>query len=139
MLGSASPLILVAVGQTIDSPCSVCELEQKHVVKTVTKQGAITQVACEVCETVTNLSRGVKTSMSTGSSKNAAPYDRTRTYKIGTFGTSDTVLVLSDGRLVSRGSPSEALSEQVMADVFRISAYRAEYQREAVIVPWAEI
>jgi iron complex transport system ATP-binding protein len=27
----------------------------------------------------------------------------------------------------------------VMADVFRISAYRAEFQREAVIVPWAEI
>jgi iron complex transport system ATP-binding protein len=26
-----------------------------------------------------------------------------------------------------------------MGDVFRISAYRAEYQREAVIVPWAEI
>jgi iron complex transport system ATP-binding protein len=51
----------------------------------------------------------------------------------------DTVLVLSDGRLVSQGAPTEALSEQVMADVFRISAYRAEYQREAVIVPWAEI
>ncbi len=51
----------------------------------------------------------------------------------------DTVLVLSDGRLVSQGAPAEALSEQVMADVFRISAYRAEYQREAVIVPWAEI
>jgi iron complex transport system ATP-binding protein len=51
----------------------------------------------------------------------------------------DTVLVLSDGRLVSHGNPAEALSEQVMADVFRISAYRAEYQREAVIVPWAEI
>jgi iron complex transport system ATP-binding protein len=51
----------------------------------------------------------------------------------------DTVLVLSDGRLVSQGTPSEALSEQVMAQVFRISAYRAEYQREAVIVPWAEI
>jgi iron complex transport system ATP-binding protein len=51
----------------------------------------------------------------------------------------DTVLVLSDGRLVSQGAPTEALSEQVMADVFRISTYRAEYQREAVIVPWAEI
>jgi iron complex transport system ATP-binding protein len=51
----------------------------------------------------------------------------------------DTVLVLSDGRLVSQGAATEALSEQVMADVFRISAYRAEYQREAVIVPWAEI
>jgi iron complex transport system ATP-binding protein len=27
----------------------------------------------------------------------------------------------------------------VMGEVFRISAYRAEYQHEAVIVPWAEI
>jgi iron complex transport system ATP-binding protein len=51
---------------------------------------------------------------------------------------SDTVLVLSDGRLVSQGAPNEALSEQIMASVFRISAYRAEYRREAVIVPWAE-
>ena len=51
----------------------------------------------------------------------------------------DTVLVLSEGRLVSQGAAAEALSERVMAEVFRISAYRAEYQREAVIVPWAEI
>jgi len=51
----------------------------------------------------------------------------------------DTIVVLSDGRLVSQGAPADALSEQVMADVFRISAYRAQYQREAVIVPWAEI
>jgi len=51
----------------------------------------------------------------------------------------DHVLVLSDRRLVSQGAPAQALSEQVMANVFRISAYRAEYQREAVIVPWAEI
>jgi iron complex transport system ATP-binding protein len=51
----------------------------------------------------------------------------------------DHVLVLREGRLVSQGGPAEALSEQVMADVFRISAYRAEYQREAVIVPWADI
>ena len=51
----------------------------------------------------------------------------------------DTVLVLSDGRLVSQGAPIEALSEKIIGDVFRISAYRAEYQREAVIVPWAEI
>jgi iron complex transport system ATP-binding protein len=51
----------------------------------------------------------------------------------------DTVLVLSEGRLVSQGAPAEALSERVMAEVFRISAYRAEFQREAVIVPWAEI
>jgi iron complex transport system ATP-binding protein len=51
----------------------------------------------------------------------------------------DHVLVLREGRLVSQGGPAEALSEQVMADVFRISAYRAEFQREVVIVPWADI
>jgi iron complex transport system ATP-binding protein len=51
----------------------------------------------------------------------------------------DTVLVLSEGRLVSQGAPAEALSERIMSDVFRISAYRAEHQHEAVIVPWAGI
>jgi iron complex transport system ATP-binding protein len=51
----------------------------------------------------------------------------------------DTVLVLSEGRLVSQGAPAEALSERVMGEVFRISAFRAEFQHETVIVPWAEI
>jgi iron complex transport system ATP-binding protein len=51
----------------------------------------------------------------------------------------DHVLVLSAGRLVSQGAPADALSEQVMHDVFRISAYRAEFQNESVIVPWADV
>jgi iron complex transport system ATP-binding protein len=51
----------------------------------------------------------------------------------------DTVLVLSEGRLVSQGAPAAALSDEIMAGVFRVRAYRAEYQREAVIVPWTEI
>ena len=51
----------------------------------------------------------------------------------------DHVMVLSEGWLAAQGAPADALSEEVMRDVFRISAYRAEYQREAVIVPWADI
>jgi iron complex transport system ATP-binding protein len=51
----------------------------------------------------------------------------------------DTVLVLSDGRLVAQGTPGLALSEKILADVFRISAYRSEYRNEAVILPWAEV
>ena len=51
----------------------------------------------------------------------------------------DTVLVLSDGRLVAQGKPEHALSEQIMADVFRISAYRADYRNETVILPWAGV
>jgi len=52
---------------------------------------------------------------------------------------SDTVLVLSDGRLVAQGKPEQALSEQIMADVFRISAHRADYRNETVILPWAGV
>jgi len=52
---------------------------------------------------------------------------------------SDTVLVLSDGRLVAQGKPEQALSEQIMADVFRVSAYRADYRNETVILPWAGV
>ena len=48
------------------------------------------------------------------------------------------VLVLSEGRLAAQGAPDAALSEAVLASVFRVRAYRAEFQREAVIVPWAD-
>jgi iron complex transport system ATP-binding protein len=51
----------------------------------------------------------------------------------------DTVLVLSQGRLVAQGAPGDALSDNIMREVFRISAWRAEHQREMVIVPWAGI
>jgi iron complex transport system ATP-binding protein len=51
----------------------------------------------------------------------------------------DSVLVLSNGRLVTEGEPAQALSETVMAEVFRISAYRADYRNEAVILPWAGV
>ena len=51
----------------------------------------------------------------------------------------DHVMVLSAGRLVAQGRPVDALSERVMREVFRISAYRAEYRNEAVIVPWADV
>ncbi len=48
----------------------------------------------------------------------------------------DSVLVLAEGKLVASGPPHHALSERIVGDVFRVSAYRAEHQREAVIVPW---
>jgi iron complex transport system ATP-binding protein len=51
----------------------------------------------------------------------------------------DTVLVLSNGRLAAQGKPAEALSDRIMADVFRISAYRADYRNEAVILPWSGV
>ena len=51
----------------------------------------------------------------------------------------NTVIVLSGGRLAAQGKPAQALSDQIMADVFRISTYRADYRNEAVILPWAGV
>jgi iron complex transport system ATP-binding protein len=51
----------------------------------------------------------------------------------------DFVLVLSNGRLVSQGAPAGALSETVIAEVFRVRTYRADCGCEAVIVPWSEV
>jgi iron complex transport system ATP-binding protein len=48
----------------------------------------------------------------------------------------DTVLVMSDGRLAAQGAPRDALSDAILADVFRIGAYRAAHQDTTVIVPW---
>ncbi|MGM4929094.1 ABC transporter ATP-binding protein [Tardiphaga sp. 619_E2_N8_5] len=51
----------------------------------------------------------------------------------------DTVLVMSDGRLAAQGAPRQALSDDIVADVFRISTYRAEHRNETIILPWAGV
>jgi iron complex transport system ATP-binding protein len=51
----------------------------------------------------------------------------------------DTVLVMSDGRLAAQGAPRQALSDDIVANVFRISTYRAEHQNETIILPWAGV
>jgi iron complex transport system ATP-binding protein len=51
----------------------------------------------------------------------------------------DTVLVMSDGRLAAQGAPQQALSGDIVADVFRISTYRAEHRDETIILPWAGV
>jgi iron complex transport system ATP-binding protein len=51
----------------------------------------------------------------------------------------DSMLVLSQGRLVMQGSPHDALSDPVLADTFRVSAFRTQHLGEDVVVPWAEV
>jgi iron complex transport system ATP-binding protein len=49
----------------------------------------------------------------------------------------DGVLVMAEGRLAAHGTPQQALSEQVLAEVFRVRAFRAQLDDGAVIVPWS--
>lgn len=51
----------------------------------------------------------------------------------------DSIVVLSQGRLAAHGTPAQALAESTLAEVFRVSAYRADYQNEAVILPWTGV
>ncbi|MCD0417344.1 ABC transporter ATP-binding protein [Rubrivivax sp. JA1024] len=49
----------------------------------------------------------------------------------------DTVLVMASGALAAHGTPNDALSDEIMQQVFRVSAYRAQYQDSGVILPWS--
>ncbi|MGP9814374.1 ABC transporter ATP-binding protein [Rhodopseudomonas sp. NSM] len=51
----------------------------------------------------------------------------------------DTVLVMAAGRLAAHGTPHQALSDEILQRVFRVSAYRADYQDSGVILPWAGV
>lgn len=78
-----------SVDESVEMMCSACDLEQNHKIQTVTKQGKITKASCEACETVSTFTRGVKTSVSMGTGKNASPYDRMRKYRKGQAMTHD--------------------------------------------------
>jgi iron complex transport system ATP-binding protein len=47
-----------------------------------------------------------------------------------------SVLVMNEGRIVAAGSPEQALSADVLRDIFKIDAFRAERDGQAVLVPW---
>ena len=51
----------------------------------------------------------------------------------------DRVLVLSQGRLVAQGKPEETLTDSLLAEVFRIEAFRARHSDDTVMVPWTGV
>ncbi|MEW6769004.1 MAG: ABC transporter ATP-binding protein [Pseudomonadota bacterium] len=51
----------------------------------------------------------------------------------------DTVLVLSDGRIVAQGAPDQALSETILEDVFRVDSFRTQFRDKSVVVPWTHL
>ena len=76
-------------GQKITMMCSGCDVETPHSIETVTKLGKISKAKCDTCETQSTFNRGVKTSVASGRTKEASPYDRTRKYRKGQAMTHD--------------------------------------------------
>jgi hypothetical protein len=70
-------------GDTLEMLCSSCDIDQAHTVEAVTKTGKITKVICNVCSSTSSFTRGVKSTVTVGTGRTAAPYDRTRKYRRG--------------------------------------------------------
>jgi iron complex transport system ATP-binding protein len=51
----------------------------------------------------------------------------------------DTVVVLDEGGVAAEGPPEKALAPDIMAEVFRVGAFRTDHDGESVIVPWAAV
>ena len=49
----------------------------------------------------------------------------------------DRVIVLHGGRIAADASPEEALSQAILAEVFRVRAFRASNEGAPVLVPWS--
>lgn len=94
-----------AVDEKVERLCAGCDVEQTHTVQTVTKQGVITKMICDVCASVSAFRSGVKTSMAMTKSKTATLYDRTRKYRKGqamvhdTFGRGEVMAVIEPQKI----------------------------------------
>ncbi|HEX8368075.1 MAG TPA: hypothetical protein VF604_06005 [Pyrinomonadaceae bacterium] len=72
-----------ALNDSVERLCSACDTETNHTVSTVTKQGQISKLTCDICAMESTYSRDVKTSVTVGKTKSGSPYDRTRKYRKG--------------------------------------------------------
>lgn len=71
------------VGERVEKFCAVCEEERGHVVATVTKRGTISRVSCPKCGTRSSFKTASGSGGTRSETKASAPYDSTRTYRIG--------------------------------------------------------
>lgn len=93
-----------AVDEKSERMCSGCDTESIHTVTTVTKQGQITKLTCDVCGTVNTYKSGVKTAVGMNG-KASSVYDRTRKYRIGqamqhsTFGQGEVMALIEPQKI----------------------------------------
>ena len=72
-----------AIGDRVEKLCAVCGEERGHVVASVTKRGQISRVSCPICGTRSTFKSGTGAGATRAAAKVGAPYDRTRTYRVG--------------------------------------------------------
>ena len=76
---------MYSVGDCVEKHCEKCAETRGHVVASITKRGHVSRVSCPQCGTRSPFKSpaGGATSARAGATKTGAPYDWTRTYRIG--------------------------------------------------------
>jgi hypothetical protein len=96
---------IYTVHDRVEKLCAVCEEVRGHVVVSVTKRGQVSRVSCPKCGTRSSFRSSADASAERATSKAGAPYDQTRTYRIGqsmlhpTFGVGEVTAVIEPHKI----------------------------------------
>lgn len=89
-----------AVGDNVEKMCTACDEQLAHIVKSLTKTGAVSRVRCSKCGTLGTFKPSAKlTKVQNLATKTGDPYSQARTYRTGqimahpTFGTGEVMTV----------------------------------------------
>ena len=74
---------IYAVGDRVEQLCAVCNEVRGQVVATVTRKGRISYISCPKCGTRRAFKNSTVDRTESSSTKSGAPYDWTRTYRVG--------------------------------------------------------
>ena len=90
-----------AIGDNVEKFCAACDKPLGHIVKTITKTGAVSRVKCSKCGLIGTYKLSAKlTKIQDLAGKTGDPYSQARTYRAGqimahpTFGTGEVMTVL---------------------------------------------
>ena len=89
-----------AIGDNVEKFCTACSNQLGHIVKSLTKTGAVSRVRCSKCGTIGTFKPNAKlTKVQNLATKTGDPYSQARTYRAGqimahpTFGTGEVMTV----------------------------------------------
>ena len=89
-----------AIGDNVEKFCTACDEQLGHIVKSITKTGAVSRVRCSKCGLLGTFKPSAKlTKIQNLQTKTGDPYSQSRTYRAGqimahpTFGTGEVMTV----------------------------------------------
>ena len=89
-----------AIGDNVEKFCTACDEQLGHIVKSITKTGAVSRVRCSKCGLLGTFKPSAKlTKIQNLATKTGDPYSQSRTYRAGqimahpTFGTGEVMTV----------------------------------------------